>query len=452
MSGEAEGAEFSRLHPATFAVVMADIAKKFLIPGLIAFFFGGFPGETLVIFAAGPAFVWAVIRYLSMSFALTDDYLLLKEGLFDRSLRRIPLDRIRSIETRRSPVHRFFKVDDVIIHTAGGSEPEATLSVLDRATVEQLRQSLPRFSRKKAGDEQEAGNVWRSRTADLVGYGLTHHRGMFLAFALMGAAWQFDIWEIGRVRDFFSHPVVQMESEALAWTMTIILGVILFYLISRLTSILWTLVTFHKFTAHHDGEHLDLHFGLISQRNTSLPDKRIHVIQVEQRWLQRHRQKFTVVAWSAANMDEGDDDDDFDDEWKSLFNHMVLQPQADQSQTRTLLQRLADEQDWLEQDWQRIDPAAFRRELLLNMLWFVPSSLGLGVSLWPWGLIFTPIFLAIILWDAHVKARHTYYAVSSAGIWLRGGYFKKTWRLVRHAHARRSGRSTWCRRPVCIAS
>ena len=95
-----------RLHPATLAVVFVGIARKFLIPGLVVLVVGSWPGDMLIMVAALPAMGWALISYLHKGYALTDGDLYYREGLIGRSLRRIPLARIKTIETRRSLVHR----------------------------------------------------------------------------------------------------------------------------------------------------------------------------------------------------------------------------------------------------------------------------------------------------------------------------------------------------------
>ncbi len=84
----------------------------------------------------------AVGRYLSFRYRYEDSDLVIRRGFIFRNQRHIPYSRIQNIDAVQNVVHRLAGVVDVKIQTGGGSEPEATLSVLTLADLDEMRRRV----------------------------------------------------------------------------------------------------------------------------------------------------------------------------------------------------------------------------------------------------------------------------------------------------------------------
>ncbi|WP_461020230.1 PH domain-containing protein [Streptomyces daliensis] len=121
---------------------------------------GSVAATFLVITALGLA-RWRTTRY-----RVTDTAFELRTGLLGRSLRRVPLHRVRSIDLYAHPVHRLFGLTVLRVGTAGsasgggsgtGASGELRLEALTRADAERLRKSLLAHPARTAGAGTETG-------------------------------------------------------------------------------------------------------------------------------------------------------------------------------------------------------------------------------------------------------------------------------------------------------
>jgi uncharacterized membrane protein YdbT with pleckstrin-like domain len=91
---------------------------------------GNLPGEvrllvTLLVLALAGA--WAIvtwIRWTATSFTVTDQRVILDSGVFSRSSRVIPIDRVQDVATRRSLAGRILGYGTVEIDAAGSQGAE----------------------------------------------------------------------------------------------------------------------------------------------------------------------------------------------------------------------------------------------------------------------------------------------------------------------------------------
>jgi len=307
---------FRRLHPASLLFMVGQVLRAFLLPAVLLLVFQrgeGFEGW-LAIFAV-PAGVAAVVRYLSLRYALTQDELVIRRGILNRTERRVPFDHIHSLDTSRNVVHRLLGVADVIVQTASGSEPEAVLRVLSLDDVESMRRRV--FSDRRALDARPGTADHRSpdqvsdiaadptrlvahaSIGDLVMYGLISNRGTVALAAALGVVSQLDVLP---AEDWWEQQARQLPGLAPQGTVatvvavtTLVIGVIV---VLRLLSVLWMLATLWDFRLEIRADELRTRYGLLTQRTVTLPRRRIQVVTSEQGWLHRlfHRTSMRGAA------------------------------------------------------------------------------------------------------------------------------------------------------------
>lgn len=427
-------ARFRRLHPATAAVAFVGVVRQFLVPGLLVMIFGSsFVFELALMWFSIPAFAWSLLRYARLDYAIDADQLRVREGWLSRSVRRIPLARIQSLETRRGLVHRLFDVDDLIVQTGASGEPEAVLSAIGSAEVARIDARVKRARGEPVVAREDAAAEdppWHAGWRDLVAYGSAINRGWVLLFLVAGLLWQADLLTWGRAEDVALSIVRRLElSTAGAWMLLAPLYVLAFWLTLRLCSIAWALVSLHGFSFRHRDDQVHLAYGLLFHRRIVLPERRFHIFQIDETWRHRWSGTVTLSAWTAGQWSD-DEESTGDSEIDEYFNTQLLHPWMAREQAASLVATLTDEPAWEDLDWRRLAPGALRRT---STLWLSIASvpcLALSIVLFPWGLAAWPVGLGLAAYASWVRARQTRYAVTAKGIWLRTGYLHRTWRMV----------------------
>lgn len=158
-------ADDRRLHPLSWIFTAAQVARTFIVPILVAFFASG--GSSYELWGAlvlGPVAATAVLKYFVYRYRLAEDEMVVRDGVFTRTERRIPYERIQNIDLVQNPLHRVFRVALVRVETASGTRPEAVMRVLSLAAVEEMRARV--FAGRRATTAASPAAVASSATAN----------------------------------------------------------------------------------------------------------------------------------------------------------------------------------------------------------------------------------------------------------------------------------------------
>ena len=303
-----------RLHPLTLLFTVWHTVRGILIPLIVIVLFGRKRAEDLyflfaVIFLVLPIGL-ATIRYFTFTYRIQNDELVTQHGVIGRTQRIIPLSRVQDIRIDQSVLHRVFGMADVHVETAGGKEPEASLSVLSMAEAERLRGAVFDLKRGAAATAVEAPPsreiIRRLSVRELVFAGLTSNQ-MASAIAVLLVAWNllddfisqeaYERWVVRTteaVAEWVSHVGQKAWIGFLVLTLAAILAGMIF-------SVVGSVVMFYGFTLARSGEDLHRSYGLFTRRSSSLPRRRIQVLKVEETILRRLFGLATLRADTAAS-------------------------------------------------------------------------------------------------------------------------------------------------------
>lgn len=93
----------------------------------------------------GGTVVFAIIRWATFSYEILGDRLETKRSLISRSVRTIPLERIRGVDVSTPPLHRLLGLTVLKIDTgASGGDEEAELDGITPEEAERLKSVLLR--------------------------------------------------------------------------------------------------------------------------------------------------------------------------------------------------------------------------------------------------------------------------------------------------------------------
>jgi putative membrane protein len=307
-----------RLHPITVLFSVYASMRRLVIPMIpLVLFQNKAITVSIIGLLIASAIVRAVVRYLTFSYRLEGGELITRQGILERTERHVPLERVQEIRIEQGVLQRLFGVVEATVETAGGQGPEASLSVLSRAEAERLRQAVfatvrARVAREHISDSglqtAPAREVMRRlRLSELVLAGVTSNH-LLSALALVGAVWAFIDDYVPESVNVQIERVVGEEASRLVsgGTGTAVLvalaAISLLFLASMLLSVIGSVVLFYGFTLSRAGEDLHRTYGLLTRRASSLPRRRIQVLEIKEGALRRLFKLATLRADTAGSV------------------------------------------------------------------------------------------------------------------------------------------------------
>jgi putative membrane protein len=427
-----------RLHPFTLLFALMK-GLRGLIPVIPLIFFGSrWTFAAVLMIAIAGTVVSALARYFSFGYRIEGNELITQEGILQRKQRNIPLERVQEIRIEQGVIHRLLGVVDAKIETGGGEGAEASLSVLSRDEANRLRRAVyERVAAIRAGKAQaepaasssaapERVIVRRLGVKDLVVAGLTSNH-LVSAMVLAGALWNFADDLIpdsyyNRIADFIYRRAQSMLSQdaqtAVALTILFAAAVIV---IGFVFSIIGVIILFYGFTFSRSGEDLYRSYGLFTKRASSLPRRRIQVLEIEERLLRRLFGLATLRADTSGGKREGEDDNSGRD---------VLIPITRRAEVDQLLPVFFEDFHSDRAEWKNVSRLAIRRGTIKGGAVCLVIAAALLVyhrdpfALWP--LIFLPAVYAVNV----IRYRNLAYAMGKRYLLTRRGWLGRSTHIV----------------------
>ena len=307
-----------RLHPLTIIFSITHAVRRLIIPAIPLVFLGNKRGlfAVIVVFVL-IALGRALVRYFTFNYRIEGNDIITKHGIIERTERHIPLERVQEIRLEQGVLHRFLGVADVLVETAGGKGPEASLSVLSVVEAERLRKAVFERTRPFATAhtretvlQPERVVLRRLGLGDLVLAGITSNH-LVSAMVVVGALWAF-------MDDVLPETIYQRIANVVYQSINRIIheggqtavlltaaAVIAVFIIGTVFSVAGSIILFYGFTLSLVGEDLHRTYGMFTQRSSSLPRRRIQVLEVEEGFLRRLFGLATLRADTAGSRAEG---------------------------------------------------------------------------------------------------------------------------------------------------
>jgi putative membrane protein len=242
----------------------------------------------------------AVFSWWRFRYSVGDGKLELRSGVFSRSVRTIPLDRIRGVDVSEPFLHRLLGLVKVEVEAAAGgrSKAELSLAAISREQAEQLREAVLAGPRRAAGEEAvEARPLYHATPGLLALGGLTSMRYLLAPAAVVGVVFN--------LADDLPGGIVDRAAESAADRFpTNALGIVLVAAAAVglvvLAAIAGSLLVDWRFTVRDEGERLAASRGLLTRRVVHLDRDRIRGADVRDSPLRRPLRLSSVNAIAAG--------------------------------------------------------------------------------------------------------------------------------------------------------
>lgn len=444
-----EQAPERRLHPLSFLFTLLEQLKQFAIPLILLLVTGRRSDSDLwgLIGVVVLALV-SVAQYFTYRYRIEADGVVIRSGLFQRSLRHIPFSRIQNVSLHQNLLHRLAGVAEVRLESAGAAKPEGQMRVLRlddaHALEQQVRGSTATRARAQSADGAAADAVAAPPRlllslplAELIRLGLISNRGMLVVGGALAVLAQAGDNLLGKlftaIGEWVSGQATALHLSVLAIAGAAALLLVLAVVALRLLSVLLALLQFHGFRLTESEGRLAVERGLLTRIRASLPRHRIQAWSLSEgllhRWFGRQSLRVDSAVVEAMN------------EKRSLRD---LAPIATPSMIDALIDELLPERAWPVREWQALHPQAWRRKLLVPAI--VVSIVALVLALWksPWALSLFGL-LPLFYWRARNWARHSAWSIADGLVAFRGGWLDRHWRF---AETRKLQAIEWSQSPL----
>lgn len=441
ISAPAAASAEQRLHPWSWLFVLLQQLRQFIVPLIVLLFAGrrNGPGGDFADWApligVGVLVVVSVLQYFTYRYRIGRDGITIRSGLLQRSQREIPFARIHNVGLHQSLLHRFFKVAEVRLESAGGQKPEAHMRVLgmdDALALERLVRHRGSEAAIAGADGADAAapvfddtrTLLALPTSEVVRLGLVSNRGMIVFAAGFGLLWQMfpDERLIARVaEDSFREAAGYAGHLHMGWmgTASAVMAVIgVFVFLLRLLSVALALSQYHGFRLSESQRRLTVERGLFARMRTSVAPRRIQAWFLQETLLHRWFGRRSLRIDTATG---GREDDP-----RKLRE---LAPIATPDNCDALAAHLLPGAAWPPAHWQPLPRNAWWRVFASSAPW---NLLLAGVLTWQlgaWGLL----VLLWLPWSAYAawrQAGRLGYSIDARLVAVRGGWWSRWWRFA----------------------
>jgi putative membrane protein len=359
----------------------------------------------------------------------------------------VPYLRIQNLDTSRNVVHRLLGVTNVRVETGGGSEPEATISVLDDKAFDEMRRRVfegraraggpepgpstkEQEPRTKATPPDETLTLLHLPLRELLLHGFLENRGLILIGAAYGALWQFGLpravwerltagWDAPRLVNEALQEVESGHAVTIVQVAILIAGLVGILVLVRLVSMAWAAARLYDFRLSLAGQDLRAEYGLWTRVSTRIPLPRVQTLTVRETPLQRLVGRMSVRVETAGGHGPAEGGVRREREW--------LAPIVETDRVPALVREVLPGFDLDAIEWQHVHPRAFRRALKPPLILALAGVAMLtGVVGW-WAIGALPIAITWVVITSRKYVEHMAWAMAGDAVVFRSGWL---WRHV----------------------
>jgi putative membrane protein len=373
------------------------------------------------------------IRYMTFTYRFTPDELVIRSGLFSKTERHIPFERVQNIERIEGAVHRLVGVAEVRVQTGSGSELEAEFKVISREAVEELRRAT--LARRRTDEGQTRAEpstvLLRLPLSEVALHGILTGRGLVVLAALAGLAFEFNVdWDpyLDRFleRQFGFAEIRQWQDAFETSTRALVLWSLVFVpavLALRLLSAAWAVVRLYDFTLERTGDGLQSRYGLLTRVSATIPRARVQVLTLEEgvfhRWLRR-----TSVRVDTAGQ--------FKQEAGQLGSQWIA-PILGIAALQPLVREVQPDAELDPPAWQPIHPRAFTRMVRVQLVVLFLLTLIVMRAVGPYVVLPAVLLAVLVVWSGRLLSRRLAVAVTPTSVVVRTGAFRHRRSIARFA-------------------
>lgn len=235
----------------------------------------------------------AFLEYWFFRYKITDDAVLIREGVFQKKQLDIKFRRIQGISTQQNIVYRLLNLVTVSFDTAGSSGSEGALPAIRHALAEQLQSRIASTEVEVSPEQIDlppAVNVplltldWR----DMIRIGLSDRRAL-IVLAVLGPLYE-QLGDAGEqiIEEYALRAAASLGGISVATGIVIVVALLLATaLLLGLVSVIAAFLRYFRFELHARGGRLQTIGGLLTRHTSAMDVSKVQVLEVRQSMLLR---------------------------------------------------------------------------------------------------------------------------------------------------------------------
>ena len=433
-----------RLHNISPLFLFIEAIKKSVLPLLVGVVgTSGDRQDFIIIAIAALASVVTIVQFWFYHYWLEDDRLVVKEGVFFKSLRQVPYERIQNLNVEKNVLHRLFNVATLQVESASGVKPEAVIRVIADDQVKYIQQVIKQRAHAADGtsheveavdntvdinDDAEANEtttppLYQMSNKDVSTFGFISHRALLPIGIVASILSQNDYYRskfVSLVQKFVGE--LHVERWALTdWLFYALAFALLMMVTIWLSSILLAFLKLYQFRLARQDNNLHAEMGLLTKITANIPIKRIQLLKIKHSPLHRYFRKVSVKMETAGGVTE-----------QSGISMSWIAPLISQANAQKLVTAIQPEVNWQAIKWMSLEPRAWKRVFKRVSFFILLPMVPLLYFYHGWGLLmFALLPMAYIYAKAYVKKAG--YAANDEIIAYRHGVIFHTISIVKVA-------------------
>ena len=250
----------------------------------------------------------SVVTYLFFRYRITDDSVLIREGVFKKRQLDIKFDRIQAINTKQNFVYRWFDLVTVKFDTAGSAGQEGNLPAIKSALAESLKERIgrkkPALADADGEEEDESPPLLTLSNADMVKIGLSSNRSLIILAVLAPFAEQFET-TIGEriVADFIADAAEESTLTVLQGA-GLAVGIFFAIVLTLVTaSVIGSFFRYHRFHLVADDSTFRSTGGLLTRHDHSINRSKVQSLEAKQNIVHMLFDRYYLRAKQASSAD-----------------------------------------------------------------------------------------------------------------------------------------------------
>ena len=236
------------------------------------------------------SFFFGILRYYHFLYHTKDKNLIISSGLFTKTTKNIPFDRIQSIRLEQKFIHRVLNLYSVMIDTAGTSKEEIEIPALEHKTANQIKDLISQYNLSQSKRTIKSGQteiktreeeVFRLTLPDILKLGLTanHIRNFFIILGvLLGVSTQLgELDPKYRIDKWIEYAIDYRGKFHFEWEYLLIIPFIV--IISITVSIFFSLFTNYNLRVVKTDTGYRINQGLVNRKEQFAPYKKIQIFR-----------------------------------------------------------------------------------------------------------------------------------------------------------------------------
>lgn len=254
----------------------------------------------------------SIVRYWFFRYRISDDAILIREGVFKKTQLDIKFDRIQAINTQQNVIYRYFDLVTVKFDTAGSSKQEGSLPAIKSEFADSLKERIRQEKPSAVNDDQEEeletnhSPILTLDTGDMVRIGLSSNRAFIFLVLLGPLAEQLE----SKVGEAIDSTVIAAGLESGRFSLVggvglTLAAVVSVFLLLMIASIVGAFLRYHQFRLVTDEDVLRSTGGLLTRHEHSVNLAKVQTLEARQNMMLRFFDRYRMRAKQATSGKQG---------------------------------------------------------------------------------------------------------------------------------------------------